>query len=382
MDREGPLRVFHLIKGLGRGGAEMLLSEGLRCADRERFVYGYGYFLPWKDHLVEDLSRQGADVRCFEARSAGAVLAASRRVARYLRRWRADLMHCHLPLSGIAGRLAGRLAGVPVVYTEHNLMERYHPLTRRANCLTWRLQEAAIAVSPAVAESIAARVDPQVPVQVILNGVNLERFRPEPESGVAIRGELGIPADAPLAGTVAVFRRQKRLDRWLDVAAWLLEQLPDCHFMIVGDGPLRSEVEAAIEERRLGERVHLPGLRDDVRPYLSAMDLYLSSSEFEGLPIAILEAMAMEVPVAATAVGGIPRVVVAGETGMLVPPGDLERLRAAALQILSDRRTGRRMGAAGRRQIADEFSLERMVSLQEDLYEKVVRSRADVAADD
>ncbi len=374
------MRVFHLIKGLGRGGAEMLLSEGLRCADRQGFVYGYGYFLPWKDQLAEDLRRQGAEVSCFEARSAPAILAASRRVGRFLKQWRADLLHCHLPLSGIAGRLAGRLAGVPVVYTEHNLMERYHPLTRRANCWTWRWQDAVIAVSPAVARSVQARVDTPVPIEVILNGVNLERFRRDPEAGAAVRTENGIPSGAPVVGTVAVFRRQKRLDHWLEVAEGLLRRLPDCHFLLVGDGPLRAEVEARIEARELGGRVHLPGLRRDVRPYLSVMDLYLSSSEFEGLPIAILEAMALELPVAATAVGGIPAVVVAGETGALVPPGDVARLEAAAFEILSHREARLRMGQAGRSRVVAEFSLERMVARQESLYEEVIRSRRAGAA--
>ena len=358
----------------------MLLTEGLRCADRERFLYGYGYFLPWKDHLVADLREQGADVHCFEARRAPAILTAARRVGRFLKEWRADLLHCHLPLAGVAGRVAGRLAGVPVVYTEHNLMERYHPLTRRANILSWRWQDAVIAVSPAVAESIAARLASRVPVEVILNGVNLDRFRCSPEGGTMVRAEFEIPAGAPVVGTVAVFRRQKRLDLWLEVAEGLLRRLPGCHFLLIGDGPLRAEIEALIGARKLGDRVHLAGLQEDVRPYLSAMDLYLSSSQFEGLPIAVLEAMAMELPVASTAVGGIPEVVVSGETGVLVPPGDVARLEGAVFELLRDDDARRRMGRAGRERIVGELGLERMVGRQECLYEEVLRARRGGAA--
>jgi len=207
---------------------------------------------------------------------------------------------------------------------------------------------------------------------VILNGVNLERFSPDAGRGRAIRAELGIAAQAPLVGTVAVFRRQKRLDRWLEVAHGLARRLSDCRFLIVGDGPLRPEVEARIEELELGSRVHLAGIREDVRPYLAAMDVFVSSSQFEGLPIALLEAMAMELPVVATAVGGVPEVVVAGETGALVPPGDVPRLESATFDLLCDQEARRRLGRAGRERIVAELSLERMVARQERLYEDVL----------
>ena len=122
-----PLRVFHLIKSLGRGGAEVLLAEGLRVADRERFTYGYGYFTPWKDAVVPSLEAQGAGVVRFDARSNPAILLQAGRVAAFLRRWRADLLHCHLPVAAVAGRVAGKLTGVPVVTTEHNEVEHFHP---------------------------------------------------------------------------------------------------------------------------------------------------------------------------------------------------------------------------------------------------------------
>jgi hypothetical protein len=153
---EERIRVFHLIKGLGRGGAEMLLPEGLRFADRKHFCYGYGYFLPQKLSMVRGLEDQEVEVTCFTARSNPSILASTFRVARHLKSWDADLLHCHMPMAGVVGRVAARLAGIPVVYTEHNKMERFHPLSRWLNLVTWTWQHEVVAVSEDVAKSIAA----------------------------------------------------------------------------------------------------------------------------------------------------------------------------------------------------------------------------------
>src|SRR6266487_6932812 len=149
-----PVRVFLLIKSLGRGGAEILLAETLQESARDRFVYGYGYLLPDKNALVPTLMRSGADVICFGAKRPLGWLAAVPAIARFLRKWSADMVHCHLPVAGVIGRLAGLLANVPVVYTEHCVMERYHPWTQRANVWTWNLQDRIVAVSQDVAKSI------------------------------------------------------------------------------------------------------------------------------------------------------------------------------------------------------------------------------------
>ncbi len=379
-----PTRVFHLIKGLGRGGAEMLLPAGLRVGGGG-FEYAYGYFLPWKDALVGDLRSLGAPVTCFGGRSNAAILMKARAVAKELERWRADVLHCHLPVAGIVGRIAGRMAGgggVPVVYTEHNKMERYHGLTRRANLLTWRWQQHAIAVSESVAESIRAHVPAGVggdgggvPLTTVENGVDTEQFDPATgggADGVAVRQQFDIPANAPVVGTVSVFRVQKRLDHWLQAAARVVRSVPNAHFLLVGDGPLRGDVERWIAAEDLTERVHLAGLQTEVRPYLAAMDVYLMSSQFEGLPIALLEAMAMARPVVATAVGGIPEVISDGQNGLLVPAGDAQQMAEASLRLLNDASLRKSMGNAARSTICERFSIARMQRQLEAIYRQVV----------
>lgn len=366
------LRVFHLIKGLGRGGAEGLL---LGCGSPSRdpaVTYGTGYFLPWKDALEAPLRGAGVEVVRFTARSSVGMALQMGRIASFLRTWRADLVHCHLPLAGVVGRLAGRAAGVPVVYTEHNLMERYHPWTRRANLWTWRLQARVVAVSAEVAASIERHAGSRVPVRVVRNGVPVDRLRRDPDGGSEVRRRLGIPPEAPVLGQVAVFRRQKRLDLWLETARQVLRDRPDARFVLVGDGPLRPEIERCARDLGLTGAVSFTGLQDDVRPFLSAMDLLLVTSEFEGLPLVLLEAMALELPVVATAVGGIPEVVVDHRTGRLVPFGNPERSAAAALEVLARPAEAREMGRAARQRVATEFSTDRMLTELETLYREVV----------
>lgn len=374
------IRVFHLIKSLGRGGAETLLPGTLRAADRERFAYAYGYFLPWKDDLVGELRALDADVTCFGVRTRPGMLASARRVAHRLEAWEADLVHCHLPLAGVVGRLAGRMAGVPVVYTEHNTLERYHPLTRWLHLKTWGWQARAFAVSGPVADSLAGHANGAVPVQVVRNGIDVEAFDPDRVDGAPVRARCGVPDEAPVVGTVAVFRTQKALGDWLEAARTIRDRVPDTRFLLVGDGPERERLERRAEELGLADAVHFPGLQEDVRPWLAAMDLFLSSSVFEGLPLALLEAMAMARPVVATRVGGVPEVVTDGRNGRLVELHDPGGLADAVTALLLDPDRAKRLGAEARRTVASEFGLRRMSRELETAYADVLGARDRVPA--
>lgn len=372
---ERPIRVFHLIKSLGRGGAEMLLTDGPGASDPARFEYGFGYFLPHKRALVPELERKFGHVVCFPAQGALGMLAQVRSLARELRAWRADIVHCHLPLAGVVGRLAGAMAKVPVIYTEHNVQERYHPATRLAARSTWRLQRQVIAVSADVKESIVRRFGERVPVRVIKNGVSLERFSRSEAARAELRARLGIAEDTVVVGSVAVFRKQKRLDLWLTAASLVLRSQPDARFLLVGDGPLRPQVEQQIRELGLSGKVLLPGLQSDVAAYLAAMDVYLMSSDFEGVPIALLEAMAMELPPVVTDAGGIPEVVVDEVSGFLRPRGDAGALAESLLRLITsgpERRAA--CGQRARARIAAEFSTARMMLEIEEVYRHAVSS--------
>lgn len=365
------IRVLHLIKGLGRGGAENLLSQGLRVADRSRYEYSYAYFVPCKNALVPELEAGGAEVSLFSARSSAACFRHILAISEFVRRRQIDVIHCHLPIASVVGRFAGAVAGVPVVSTEHNLLQRYHVATRLISTSTWGLQSRVIAVSNEVKDSILEHVGDDVPVDVILNGVDVERFGDRTGNVESVRANLGLPTDAFVIGTVAVFRTQKRLEHWLRVAASVLKEAPNAHFLLVGDGPERETVDREICRLRLGERVHLPGLQSDVSSYLSAMNVYLMTSEFEGLPIAMLEAMASRLPIVATSVGGIPEAVRHGQDGYLVAQGDIEGATAAVLSLVRDQERRRHMGRNARARVVESFAIEPMQRKLEGIYESV-----------
>lgn len=373
-----PLRVFHLIKGLGRGGAEGLLAEGLRVADRERFTYAYGYFHPQKSALVSELQGEGSEVARFTALTAGGMLLQTAPVARFFRRWQPDLVHCHLPLAGVVGRLAARRAGgIPVVYTQHNLPERYHPLTRLAERATWRLQRHVIAVSEEVAAAICRRLPGPVPVTVVPNGVDVGRFRPAAERREAARSRLDLGDCDGVVGTVAVFRPQKGLDRWLRVARRVHEALPRSRFVLVGDGPGRGALEALSRRLGLADVVRFTGLQPDVEPFLAAMDLFLLSSVYEGLPVAALEAMAAGLPIVSTGVGGVREAVVDGECGRLIAGDQDSDLAAAVIDLLRQPQTRERMGRAARRRAETRFGIESMQRRLESIYRGVLPGGAE-----
>lgn len=370
-----PLHVLHLIKSLGRGGAETLLVEAARIADPARVVHHVGYFLPWKDQLVPALQAAGARVECFGGRSSAAILLRAPRVAAAIRQHHIDIVHAHLPVSGAVGRIAARLAVVPIVYSEHNLQPRYHRLTRTLNTLTWPLQDRAIAVSRDVAQSITTHIGNRIPVETILNGVDTHRFTKPVRPDTALRRALDIPDTAPVVGTVAVFRTQKRLDLWMQAAARIRAAIPDVHFLLVGDGPLKDKVRSWIGQHQLTHAVALPGLQADVRPYLAAIDVFMMSSEFEGLPVALLEAMAMECVPVCTAVGGIAEAVTSTHDGFTVPPGDANALADAAIHVLTDTARRRQLGEQARQTVIARFSMQRMTDALEQVYRDVLAER-------
>jgi len=374
-----PLRIAHLIKGLGRGGAETLLRECIRVDEPGRAEYAVGYFLPHKDALVADLEALDVDLRCFASRSEAAMLRSVGRVARWLDDGDYDVIHCHLPLAGVVGRMAGKVARRPVVYTEHNVHERYHRVTYWANRATWRLQDFVVAVSGEVSRSIRAHAGDRVPLRVVANGVDVARFSPRPGLGAAVRSDQEIGDEIPVVGTVAVFREQKRLGDWLRAARLMVDQRPDARFLIVGDGPLRGKLDRLTADLGLERHVRFAGLQEDVRSYLAAMDVYMMSSGFEGLPIALLEAMAMGIPPVCTRVGGIPEAVVDGTSGLLVDPGRPEDLAAACGRLLADQERRRAVGWEARRRVVREFSMERMMERLHDVYARVCDRDAPVS---
>ena len=362
------IKVLHIIKSLGRGGAEMLLPETIAVHDQDTYEFHVLYFLPWKDQMVEAIQQARGVVTCFQATNNLRILLQVRKVIRYVQDHRIDVIHCHLPWAGFLGRILHRLTGVPVLYTEHNKQERYHVLTKTINRLSFNSQSAAIAVSDEVAASIHSNIHPAIPVITILNGVNVRRFQQRQEARQEIRKLLGVGEHDLVIGSIAVFRFQKRLDLWLEVFAELKKRFPQVKGVLVGDGPLKEQLLARRKELGLESAVLMPGLQTNTVEWLSAMDVYMMSSVFEGLPVALLEAMSCGLPVVCTNAGGTGEVIRDGVDGLLVPGEEPMQLLQPLSALVADAGLRQRMGETARRRVVEAFSVDRMVGELEVLY--------------
>jgi glycosyltransferase involved in cell wall biosynthesis len=243
--------------------------------------------------------------------------------------------------------------------------------------LTYNWQNQAIAVSQDVADSIIQNINPIIPITTILNGVNTENFRHNKLSGLKIRKELGIPESALVIGTIAVFRFQKRLIEWLDVFHRAKANNENLYGIIVGDGPLRKELESHWERLNLKGTVFFAGLQTEVKPWLSAIDIYMMTSEFEGLPVALLEAMSMQCAIASTDAGGIKEVVRDGKEGLLTTVLNWNNL-SFLIDQYKDKDFRKKMGRNARLRVENDFSIKKMVSLLEDLYKEIYQNITDI----
>ncbi len=368
------MKVLHLIKSLGRGGAETLLSEGYKAVDSSRFDLEYAYYLAQHDEVARLLVSQGAHVHTFDVGGDLGLMRSVGQTARYLREREIDLVHAHLPLAGVVARLAGRRAGVPVVYTEHNPTSSYHPLTQAASWATWGMQDRAIAISADVAASMRRHGGSRAHIVTVPNGIDTDRFTPSGTTRQEARARLGLPAEAPVVGVVAQFRLQKQLDVWLEAARHIRTARPDVRFVIVGNGPLWDEIRAVSTRLGLDDAVHFAGVQPNVLPYFEAMDVFMMASRYEGAPLAPVEAMAMQVPVVSFAVEGIRNVIQSGENGILVDagPDGAHALARAVTDLLDDPEAQTRLGRAGRASAVQLYGLTQMQRTLETMYTDVV----------
>lgn len=362
------IKILHIIKSLGRGGAETLLPETLKLHDKDRFEFHYIYFLPWKNQMVDNIEIEGGIVQCFSSSNNFKMLQQYNKVINYCKKHGINLIHCHLPWSGFLGRIVFSKINLPVIYTEHNIQERYHILTKRLNKWSFNSQSMALGVSADVTRSIIENINPDIPVKTLLNGVNTTKFKRNTIKGEKIKNQFGIPKNAIVIGNVAVFREQKGLFDWINAFKLISKSNLDVYGILVGAGPLDMEIKSMVSSLNLDNRIFLPGLQTDTISYFSAMDIFMMSSVFEGLPIALLEAMSMNCAVVSTKAGGIVEVITDGIDGRLCDVHDITNLAKITSDLIDNSVERNRLQNASRERIVAEFSLETMVQELEQIY--------------
>jgi len=368
-----PIRVLWLVKGLGPGGAERLLVAAAAHRDRSRFAISCAYLLPWKQQLAPELEALGVPTLCLGVRDERDVRWAAR-LRRHLRVEPVDVLHAHSPypagIARIVTKTLPRVGRPGTVYTLHNTWTSFATPTRVLNSWTMGADAADLAVSDLVRDTVPDRL--RARTEVVVHGIDLDAVRARRDRA-GVRAELGIGPDEIVFGTVANFRAQKDYPNLLAAAVVLRDRGANVRIVAVGQGPL--EVEMRAEHARLGLEGHvaLLGERADAVRIMSGCDGFVLASNNEGLPVAVMEALALGLPVVGTAVGGMAEAV-DGTNGVLVPARDPTAL-ADAMQALAEDPARRAALAHGAEVSSARFDIARSVARIEEVYEQVAAAR-------
>jgi glycosyltransferase involved in cell wall biosynthesis len=364
--------IVHVAGSADWGGGERYLELLARHLDRDAF--SLEVVAPAVGALCGRLAALGVPVHVVDL---GALVSppAIARLAGTLRRIAPALVQSHGARSNFYTRLAARAVHLPSISTVHNALADYPvsaprlAIYRALDRLTLPLTSRVICVAGVLAGPYRGRA------VVVRNGIDLDDFDPAvagPECAALKRG-LGLGA-GPTLGFFGRLTPQKAPLAFVALLAALRRERPDVQGVIVGDGPLRADAERAAAEAELGASCRFLGERGDVAALLGAVDVFVLTSLSEGFPFVVLEAMAMERPVVATAVNGVPEIVEDGVTGRLVARGEGDALVRAVLDTLADPASARAMGRAGRRRVAGLFTARRMVAETEALYRDLLRA--------
>jgi len=295
-------------------------------------------------------------------------------LARYIRKNAIQIVHAYGLYPNIFAVPVARLAGARVVIASiRDCGDILKPWQRWLQRITCRLADCVLVNADAIRETLIRQGYRPENIAVIRNGITPQETNPENRS--SIRDELGLPSSAPLVMVLSRLNPMKGVEYFLDAASIVAAKLPQTRFLIVGDGAIRHELQDRAIRLGLAEKVVFTGLRMDVPRILAEISVSVLPSLSEGLSNCLLESMSAGVPVIATNVGGNPEIVEHGVSGLLVPPRDPPMLAAAMITMLENPDLASRFGSAGKRKIADAFSVERSVREIERLYRELVDGR-------
>lgn len=376
---ESTIKVIFVITGSGVGGAEKMLYHTIKGLNPERYNAKL-CSLKKKGVFASRLEADGLEVYSLNMRDEDTLAGwfDSLRVLvllfMYILKERPAIVHSFLFRANIIARIAAFLSGVPVVISSVRVMggeKRYCHIIER---VTSFMTDHYVTVSDQVkAHSIQKARIAEKKISTIYNGVSAQRA-PVFDMTEFMR-DFGLKTDDRILMTAGRLHRQKCYDHLIQAMPMVQAAFPTVKLLILGEGEEENNLKKLVNSLELKEKIIFMGLRPDVDRMLQCSELFVLPSRWEGLPNALMEAMAAGKPVVATAVGGVPELVADGVTGVLVPPEDFRALADAIKGLLSDEKRALAMGAAGRERVQQCFSIDAMVAKTEVLYQKLITQK-------
>lgn len=368
------INVIHLVEELTIGGLEKILTTIVLNLNKEKYNVSV-WCLKEGGFFADELIKAGIEVKIlhiFTSRNPLSVY----KVYKLFKSRKFDIIHTHAYSAGTIGRISAFLAGVPVIISHNqNIYDYYNKYYRFVEWFLSRVTDGIICVSDEVRKYTheIQGIDSKRLV-TIYNGIDTICAVHKKDT-YDLRNELGIPRDNIVIGTIAQFSEKKGLGYLIRSASLLLERKKDVNFLLVGDGAIRGELKQLCLNLKMEGKVIFAGERRDIPEILSLIDIFVLPSIREGLPLALLEAMACGRPVIATNVGGVPEVIRDGINGILVRPKDPEALCCAMERLLHDEGEMAEMGGEGRKLCEKYFNSRVMVAKIENLYDTLVERK-------
>ena len=344
-----PLHVLEVIGNAIVGGMETWVERFIERMPRERFRFTA--LLPAEGPYADRLRALGAAVHVVPMADDPSWTSLQTATA-LVQSTGVDVLHAHLPRAHVLAGLAGRLTGRPVVATVHG---------RQLNMLDLEVHRAvgshlSVVCWPSYFSALGLGVSPER-LSCEANGVDTTVFRPREGGASGLRAALGLAKETPLIGFVGRLSPEKGPEVFVRACLLLQGRGVDAQAVMLGEGPMQAEVLRLREQLGLQPRLHLAGLREDMPAVYNELDVVVSSSHSEAMPLALMEAMASGLPVVATRVGGVPELVEHGQTGWLVAPGDFSDIAGRCATLVADPALRRRMGERGRQRVVERFDL-------------------------
>ncbi len=369
----GSIRVLHLINSGGLYGAEQVILNLARSQHVASVVGALHNAHRPNLELIEEARKRGLETAVFDSR--GRVdLTTIFQIKKFLQTNAIDILHTHNYKSDIIGCAAALLAGTKWIATNHV----WHPVTGRlrlyegADAFVLRFARLVVAVSSGVKQDLIDASVPTTNIRVIVNGIDLDRFAQSKSKGARLRAILGVDERDVVVTIVGRLSPEKGHATFLKAASGIEAKRNNVRFLIVGDGPMAGELRQQAAEFDLSQHVIFTGFRTDMPEVYAASDVLVSASSIEGLPMTLLEAMASQVPVIATRIGGIPEVITDEETGLLVNPNDVDGLRVKMLSLIDNPLKRRQLAAAALEFVRINHTFQHMCDHYVQIYQEIV----------